>query len=120
MNSSTPQAPFRVAALYRFCRLEAFEALRQPLGAFCCARGIKGTLLLAHEGINGTVAGDAAAIAALIDHLEAIPELAGLEMGDEFGNRRFAAGDRAVYALAGEQQRPLDVAGTAEGGERLA
>jgi UPF0176 protein len=79
--ASTP--PFRVAALYRFCRLEAFEAQQQPLAAFCCARGIKGTLLLAREGINGTVAGSEAAIAALIAHLEAMPEfseLAGLEV----------------------------------------
>jgi UPF0176 protein len=41
--------PFRVAALYRFCRLERFEELRAPLAAFCCGRGIKGTLLLAQE-----------------------------------------------------------------------
>jgi UPF0176 protein len=80
MNSPPANPPFRVAALYRFCRLEAFEALRQPLAAFCCARGIKGTLLLAHEGINGTVAGSKAAISALITHLEAIPELSGVDV----------------------------------------
>ncbi|WP_292667882.1 rhodanese-related sulfurtransferase [Mesorhizobium sp.] len=72
--------PFRVAALYRFARLEAFDSLRVPLAAFCCERGIRGTLLLAHEGINGTVAGSEAAIAALIDHLESIEGLAGLEV----------------------------------------
>ncbi|MBM0273893.1 hypothetical protein JNZ24_10740, partial [Streptococcus suis] len=48
--------------------------------AFCCGRGIKGTLLLAHEGINGTVAGSEAAIAELILYLEAIEGLAGLEV----------------------------------------
>lgn len=72
--------PLRVAALYRFARLDAFEALRAPLAAFCCGRGIKGTLLLAHEGINGTVAGSEAAIAELIAHLETIEGLAGLEV----------------------------------------
>ncbi|MEO5323429.1 rhodanese-related sulfurtransferase [Mesorhizobium sp. CC13] len=77
---STPAPGFRVAALYRFCRLERFEELRQPLAAFCCARGIKGTLLLASEGINGTVAGTSEAIAALVSHLEAIPAFAGLEV----------------------------------------
>ncbi|ESW90024.1 rhodanese-related sulfurtransferase [Mesorhizobium sp. C280B] len=71
---------FRVAALYRFARLDTFEALRAPLAAFCCVRGIKGTLLLAREGINGTVAGSETAIAALIDHLESIDGLAGLEI----------------------------------------
>jgi UPF0176 protein len=74
------ELPFRVAALYRFARLDAFEALRAPLAAFCCQRGIKGTLLLAHEGINGTVAGSDAAIAELAVHLEAMPALAGLEI----------------------------------------
>ena len=54
-----PSPQIRVAALYRFCRLDALEALRTPLAAFCCGRGIKGTLLLAREGINGTVAGAA-------------------------------------------------------------
>jgi UPF0176 protein len=72
--------PFRVAALYRFVRLDAFEALRAPLAAFCCERGIKGTLLLAHEGINGTVAGSETAIAQLIDHLQSTEGLAGLEV----------------------------------------
>ncbi|TIP13019.1 rhodanese-related sulfurtransferase [Mesorhizobium sp.] len=75
-----PNQPFRVAALYRFARLDDFEALRAPLAAFCCGRGIKGTLLLAHEGINGTVAGSDAAVAALINHLECIEGLAGLEV----------------------------------------
>ncbi|RUU09921.1 hypothetical protein EOD10_23245, partial [Mesorhizobium sp. M7A.T.Ca.TU.009.01.3.2] len=76
----TSLPPFRVAALYRFARLDAFEELRAPLAAFCCGRGIKGTLLLAHEGINGTVAGSEAAIAELILYLEAIEGLAGLEV----------------------------------------
>ncbi|MET2830444.1 rhodanese-related sulfurtransferase [Mesorhizobium shangrilense] len=80
MTSSTPTNPIRVAALYRFARLDAFEELRAPLAAFCCGRGIKGTLLLAHEGINGTVAGSEADIAALIEHLESIEGLAGLEV----------------------------------------
>lgn len=80
MTQSPQKAPFRVAALYRFCRLERFEELRAPLAAFCCGRGIKGTLLLAREGINGTVAGSEAAIEELIGHLEAMPEFAELEV----------------------------------------
>jgi UPF0176 protein len=80
MNLSTPPLPFRVAALYRFCRLERFEELRAPLAAFCCEHGVKGTLLLASEGINGTVAGSEEAIADLIAYLEAIPEFVGLEI----------------------------------------
>ena len=80
MNLSTLPQAFRVAALYRFCRLGRLEELREPLTAFCCAHGIKGTLLLASEGINGTVAGSEADIASLIAYLESIPEFAGLEV----------------------------------------
>lgn len=80
MTQSAPFQPVRVAALYRFARLDAFETLRAPLAAFCCGRGIKGTLLLAHEGINGTVAGSEAAIAELICYIEAVDGLAGLEV----------------------------------------
>ncbi len=80
MTATKEIQPIRVAALYKFARLHAYEALRAPLAAFCCGRGIKGTLLLAHEGINGTVAGSEEAIAALIDHLQAIEGLAGLEV----------------------------------------
>ncbi|MEQ1944725.1 rhodanese-related sulfurtransferase [Mesorhizobium sp. VNQ89] len=78
MNSFTPA--FRVAALYRFVRLDRCDELRAPLAAFCCGRGIKGTLLLAREGINGTVAGSEKAIAELIAHLEDMPEFAGLDV----------------------------------------
>lgn len=78
MNSSTPV--FRVAALYRFARLDRPEELRAPLAAFCRGRGIKGTLLLAREGINGTLAGSPAAIAELVAHLDAMPEFAGLDV----------------------------------------
>jgi UPF0176 protein len=80
MSDTIVPEPFRVAALYRFCRLERFESLRAPLAEFCCARGIKGTLLLAREGINGTVAGGGAAIAELIAYLQSFPELVGLEV----------------------------------------
>ncbi|MGN6305657.1 MAG: oxygen-dependent tRNA uridine(34) hydroxylase TrhO [Mesorhizobium sp.] len=80
MDLSPSEPPFRVAALYRFARLDGHEALRAPLAAFCCARGIKGTLLLASEGINGTVAGSAEAICELVAHLQALPGLDGLDV----------------------------------------
>jgi UPF0176 protein len=67
-----------VAALYHFATFRRFAEFREPLEAFCRERGIKGTLLLAHEGINGTVAGSDAAIAALLAHLRGQPEFASL------------------------------------------
>lgn len=54
-----------VCALYRFVGLDDFKAMREPLLAKMLAHNIKGTLLLASEGINGTVSGSAAAIAEL-------------------------------------------------------
>jgi UPF0176 protein len=79
-RSEVTDFPFLVAALYRFAALPQWRELRMPLAEFCCGRGIKGTLLLAHEGINGTVAGSPEAIAELVAYLEAIPALAGLDV----------------------------------------
>jgi UPF0176 protein len=69
--TTLPQAdqPYKVMALYKFAALPDAEALKGALAAFCCARGIKGTLILAPEGINGTVAGAPQAIDALADYL---------------------------------------------------
>ena len=47
----------KVAALYRFVSFAAPETLQPLILEQCNASGIKGTILLAHEGINGTVAG---------------------------------------------------------------
>jgi UPF0176 protein len=70
---------WRVAALYHFARFDRYESFREPLQAFCDENGIKGTLLIAREGINGTVAGSDAAISGLLAYLRAQPEFAGLE-----------------------------------------
>ena len=68
-----------VAALYRFVTLEDFHELRQPLLEECLAAGTKGTLLLAGEGINGTIAGTREAIDRVLAYLRADPRLAALE-----------------------------------------
>lgn len=69
-----------VAALYRFARFDDPPALRGPLLAACEAHGIKGTLLLAREGINGTIAGSGEAIEAVLDHIRALPDCADIEV----------------------------------------
>ncbi len=71
--------PIVVAALYRFVRLDDPAALRAPLLDLMRARGLRGTLLLATEGINGTVAGDAAGIDALLARLLEDTRFDGLE-----------------------------------------
>lgn len=79
MIANAPASPTRVVALYRFAPLPQYQELRKPLAEFCCARGIKGTLLLAQEGVNGTLAGTPDAVSQLVGQLEAIPGLAPLE-----------------------------------------
>ena len=71
---------FTVAALYRFAPFDDPAALRQPLIDLCAAEGVKGTLLLAREGINGTIAGTEAGIAAVLDHIRALPDCAELDV----------------------------------------
>jgi UPF0176 protein len=61
--------PYEVAAFYQFAALPDFRCLREPLRAVCADLGLKGSVLLAHEGINGTLAGSAEAIAALVEEL---------------------------------------------------
>ncbi|GLS85987.1 UPF0176 protein [Cypionkella aquatica] len=68
-----------VAALYHFTRFPDPAALRGPLVKLCESQGVKGSLLLAAEGINGTIAGPDASIAAVLAHLRALPGCAGLE-----------------------------------------
>ncbi|WEK47466.1 MAG: rhodanese-related sulfurtransferase [Candidatus Andeanibacterium colombiense] len=72
--------PVCVAALYQFTPLPDPAALRGPLAELCEAGGVKGTLLLAREGINGTIAGTDEAIARVIDHIRALPGCSALEL----------------------------------------
>lgn len=72
-------ATFTIAALYKFVELPDYKALQQPLLAFCNAQHITGTLLLAREGINGTIAGSAQGIAAVLAYLRSDPRLQTLE-----------------------------------------
>lgn len=68
-----------VAAMYRFVNLPDYESLRQPLLDFCMSQEIKGTLLLAAEGINGTVAGSRAAIDNLLAYFREDERLADID-----------------------------------------
>ncbi|WP_170370289.1 oxygen-dependent tRNA uridine(34) hydroxylase TrhO [Ruegeria arenilitoris] len=70
---------YTIAALYHFTRFADPDALRAPLRELCRAQSVKGTLLLAHEGINGTIAGPRAGIDAALAHIRALPGCADLE-----------------------------------------
>ena len=69
-----------VAALYQFTRFADPAALCAPLEGVARAGGVKGTLLLAGEGINGTIAGPRAGIDAVLAHIRTLPGCAGLEV----------------------------------------
>ncbi len=73
-------APFQVAALYRFARIADREAVRDRLEAVCSANGVRGTLLVAHEGLNGTIAGSEAGVAGVIAAIHALPGFDRLEL----------------------------------------
>lgn len=75
-----PGLPITVAALYHFTRFADCSALRAPLLRACVENGVKGTLLLAREGINGTIAGTEAGIGAVLAHIRALPGCADLEV----------------------------------------
>ena len=73
-----------VAALYKFVTLEDYQALREPLLDVCQAAGTRGTLLLAEEGINGTIAGTREGIDAVIAYLKSDPRLADIDHKESF------------------------------------
>lgn len=67
------------AAFYKFVTLDDAAGLRAPLLARCEALQVKGTILLAREGINGTIAGQPDDVRAVLAWLRQIPQLAALE-----------------------------------------
>ena len=75
-----------VTALYHFTRLPDPAGMRPGLVAACAAAGVKGSLLLAGEGINGTIAGERPGIDAVLAHIRAWPGFAGLEWKESAAN----------------------------------
>jgi UPF0176 protein len=75
-----PARPTRVAALYKFARFEDCEAKQRELATVCRSNDIKGTLLIAQEGINGTIAGNDAGIETVLSHIRAFPGCADLDV----------------------------------------
>jgi len=73
-----------VSALYKFATLEDFTELRQPLLTLMEEQQVKGTLLLAKEGINGTIAGDRKGIDAVLNWLRSDPRLAGIQTKESY------------------------------------
>ena len=72
------QTPFLVAALYKFVRMEELAEKQAALQQLCDAEHVRGTLLLAPEGVNGTIAGPDDGVAAVLGHLRGFPGLEAL------------------------------------------
>ena len=68
-----------ICALYKFTRLDDFEKIKDPLKSFLDSLRIKGTLLLAREGVNGTISGNKDSVEKVLDYLQSDLRLLGLD-----------------------------------------
>ena len=68
---------YRVTALYHFVNIDQFKSFQQPILDFCKTNNIKGTLLLAKEGINGTIAGLSEEITKFHQYIKSDPLFSG-------------------------------------------
>jgi UPF0176 protein len=73
-----------VCAMYKFVSLDDFEDIKPPLLAFMLEHDVRGTLLLAKEGINGTVSGTRASIDALLAYIKQDERLANISYKESF------------------------------------
>ena len=80
MTETSPPPPILVAALYQFTTLDDVAAVKAALLPVCEAAEVRGSLLLAHEGVNGTIAGSDDGIAAVLAYLRMLPGCAALEV----------------------------------------
>ncbi|MEQ9566362.1 MAG: rhodanese-related sulfurtransferase, partial [Pseudomonadales bacterium] len=81
---TTSDQRYVVCALYKFVHLDNFEALRQPLLDCMMQHHVRGTLLLAHEGVNGTIAGSREGVDAVLAWLNTAERLAPIDYKESF------------------------------------
>lgn len=75
-----------VATFYKFVKLPDFAQKQQPILSLCQAQAVKGTILLAAEGINGTIAASRDSIDAVLSFLRSDPRLADLEHKESYAD----------------------------------
>jgi UPF0176 protein len=80
VSDNAPALPVCVAALYRFTPFEDCRDIQARLAKLCCGLGVKGTLLVAREGLNGTIAGSDAAIEAVLAEIRQLPGCVDLDV----------------------------------------
>lgn len=108
--------PICVAALYHFTTFEDRNAIRDALVAACEAHGIRGTLLVAREGLNGTIAGSDAGISGILAFIGTLPGCAGfgykLSRAADMPFKRMKVRLKAEIVTMGEPDiDPLDKVG---------
>src|SRR5690554_6271630 len=99
---------YLIAALYHFVSLPDFKDLQQPLLAQCERNGVTGTLLLAHEGINGTIAGPEKGVRAVLEYLRSDPRLASLVHKESWSD------DRPFYRMKVKLKREIVTMGVTD------
>jgi UPF0176 protein len=99
---------YLTAALYQFVSLPDCDEMRGPLYDMCRKHDIFGTLLLAQEGINGTIAGLPDDVHAVLGYLRSDPRLAGLEHKESW------ADDRTFYRMKVKVKREIVTMGLPE------
>ena len=106
-----------VAALYKFTCLENFEKLREPLLEKMRTLDVKGTLLLAPEGINGTISGSRENIDAILGYLKSYERLSDLKHKESYADehpfyRAKVKLKKEIVTLGVEGIDPIKHAGT--------
>jgi UPF0176 protein len=85
--TSISDSSYLTAAFYKFVELSNFPEMKEPLLAFCESQDVKGTILLANEGINSTIAGPEAGVRAVLAYLRNDPRLATLEHKESWSTK---------------------------------
>ncbi len=75
IDSELTKERILIAAFYKFCDLNSYKELQQPLRTRCYSRNIKGTILLANEGLNGTISGRREDVMYILDYLSEQEEI---------------------------------------------
>ena len=106
-----------VAAFYRFATFPEFESFREPLQNLMIEEGVKGTLLLATEGINGTIAGSRGGIDAMLEWLGKDPRFSSLNVKESYvtSNPFYRAKvklKKEIVTMGVEGIDPNDIVGT--------
>lgn len=109
---------FLVAALYKFVSLPDFEAMQEPLLTVCKDNDVFGTILLAHEGINGTIAGPSSGVHNILNWIRSDERIKDLEHKESFAdgenpfNRMKVRLKKEIVTMGIPSVNPNDVVGT--------